>query len=129
MASEPGQPPPPNTLLRRADQALLAAIVLAALVAMTGYWLTQIVVARRVVDIDRAKSAPVVFQVDVNTAPWTEFLQLPEIGESLAREIVAYRKSHGPFANVSDLRQVKGIGKKKFEGIKPFLRPIGVSAK
>ncbi|HEY2148192.1 MAG TPA: helix-hairpin-helix domain-containing protein, partial [Pirellulales bacterium] len=39
--------------------------------------------------------------------------------------IVAYRTAHGPFRDVSELRRVKGIGPKKFEAVRPFLRPIG----
>jgi competence protein ComEA len=50
--------------------------------------------------------------------------QLPEMGESLAQKIVAWRKEHGPFKDLSELRHVKGIGPKKFEAIRPFLRPI-----
>jgi transcriptional accessory protein Tex/SPT6 len=46
------------------------------------------------------------------------------MGESLAQKIVAWRKEHGPFKELSDLRHVKGIGPKKFEAVRPFLRPI-----
>jgi competence protein ComEA len=55
---------------------------------------------------------------------WPELAQLPEMGESLAKKIVAWRKEHGPFKDLSDLRRMKGIGPKKLEAIRPFLRPI-----
>jgi competence protein ComEA len=55
---------------------------------------------------------------------WPELAQLPEMGESLARKIVAWRKEHGPFKDLTDLRRVKGIGPKKYEAVRPFLRPI-----
>ena len=47
------------------------------------------------------------------------------MGESLAQKIVAWRKEHGPFKDLTDLRRVKGIGPKKFEAIRPFLPLAG----
>ncbi len=37
---------------------------------------------------------------------------LNNVGEKKASEIVAYREKHGPFKKISDLENVKGIGKK-----------------
>ena len=54
---------------------------------------------------------------------------MPDIGESLARQIVAYRAAHGPFRDVSELRRVKGIGPKKLEAVRPFVSPIAPDAK
>ncbi len=115
---------PTGDLLRRRDQALLAGVVLLSLLMMGGYWVTQVVISKRVVDIDHAPAPGIAYQVDVNRADWTEFLQLPDIGEAIARQIVAYRQAHGPFKDIGDLRRVRGIGKKRFEDIRPFLRPI-----
>jgi competence protein ComEA len=119
---------PPRTLLRRADQLGIAVVALFAIVAIGGYWLNQAVLRQRVVDVEKAAPLDPGFRVDINSAEWPELAQLPEIGESLARQIVAWRAAHGPFKNVSDLRRVKGIGPKKFEAIRTFLRPIGPAA-
>jgi len=62
------------------------------------------------------------FRIDVNNATWVEWMQLPEIGEVLARQIVEDRKQHGPFASVEELQRVKGIGAVKMEKIRPFLK-------
>lgn len=62
------------------------------------------------------------FRIDVNKATWVEWMQLPEIGEVLARQIVADRERNGPFASIEDLRRVKGIGAVKMEKMRPFLR-------
>jgi competence protein ComEA len=115
---------PPRTLLRRADQLGIAVLALFALISIGGYWLTQAVIRGRVIDIAKAPPLDPGFRVDLNSAEWPELAQLPEIGESLARQIVAYRTAHGPFHDVTELRRVKGIGPKKFEAVRPFLRPI-----
>lgn len=59
--------------------------------------------------------------VDLNRATAADFDQLPGVGPVLARRMVDYRKSVGRFHAVEDLRAVKGIGKKKFERLKPFV--------
>jgi competence protein ComEA len=119
---------PPRILLRRADQVGIAVVALFAIVAIGGYWFDQALLRRRAIDIEKAAPLDPGFRVDINSAEWPELAQLPEIGESLARQIVAWRTAHGPFKDVSDLRRVKGIGPKKFEAIRTFLRPIGPAA-
>jgi competence protein ComEA len=49
-------------------------------------------------------------RVNVNTATIDELDSLPEIGPSLAADIIAYREANGPFASLEDLDQVPGIG-------------------
>jgi competence protein ComEA len=36
--------------------------------------------------------------------------ELQKVGVKTAERIVAYRKAHGPFETVADLKNVKGIG-------------------
>jgi competence protein ComEA len=122
--SEPQSDRPPRTLLRRADQLGIAVLSLFALITIGGYWVHQAVIQHRLIDLDKAPPLDPTFRVDINSADWPELAQLPEMGESLAQKIVAWRKEHGPFNELSDLRHVKGIGPKKFEAIRPFLRPI-----
>lgn len=59
--------------------------------------------------------------VDLNAAGAAELDALPGIGPVLAQRIVDYRTSNGRFASVDDLRQVEGIGPKKFEQLKALL--------
>jgi len=49
-------------------------------------------------------------KVNVNRATTEELQALPGIGPALARRIVEYRQSHGPFKKTEDLLEVKGIG-------------------
>jgi len=39
---------------------------------------------------------------------------LPGVGPVLARRIVGHREIHGPFGKPEDLRQVSGIGAKRY---------------
>ncbi len=59
--------------------------------------------------------------INIRTASAQEFMQLPGIGPSTAEKIIAYRKQHS-FASIEDIMNVKGIGEKKFEKMKPYLQ-------
>jgi len=59
--------------------------------------------------------------LDLNRATDQDFDALPGIGPRLAERIVQYRQSVGAFHSLDELRAVKGIGKKKFERIRPLL--------
>ncbi|MEK6235881.1 MAG: helix-hairpin-helix domain-containing protein [Planctomycetales bacterium] len=113
-------------LFRRADQAVIAVVNLAALAVIAAYWIHQGGLSGRLVDVDRAPPVQQAaeFKVDVNRADWVEFAQLPGLGEILAKRIIELRETQGPFADHDDLRRVKGIGEKKLEAIRPYLRPI-----
>ena len=63
----------------------------------------------------------VTFPIDLNTAGREQLLELPGIGDKLAERILMYRKSHGAFRNVEELRKVKGIGKKRMEKVRPLV--------
>lgn len=67
------------------------------------------------------------YQIDLNRADQTELLQIPGVGESLARRIEAYRLQHGAFQSVDDLRHVQGVGPTTLERLRPWLcaRPVG----
>ena len=111
-------------VLRRADQAVVASLVVMALVAMAVYWVVQGGPRGGLVEIDRAAPLVARFQVDVNKAEWPELAQLPEVGETLARRIVESREESGAFGDLNDLRRVRGIGPRTLERMKPYLLPM-----
>ena len=112
-------------LLRRADQACVAALVLASVGTIGFYWLWHGGQRGRLIEIDRATPlADITFQVDVNRAEWPELALLPGVGESLARRIVDARERNGLFASHEDLRRVKGIGPRTLDRLRPYLQPI-----
>jgi competence protein ComEA len=59
--------------------------------------------------------------LDVNRATEQDFDALPGIGPRLAERITKYRQSVGAFHSLDELRSVKGIGKKKFDRIRPLV--------
>lgn len=59
--------------------------------------------------------------VNVNTAGVEELQSLPGIGPVLANRILAHRESHGPFRSEESLLDVKGIGPKQMEKIRPWI--------
>ncbi|WP_433497293.1 helix-hairpin-helix domain-containing protein [Sphaerimonospora sp. CA-214678] len=52
--------------------------------------------------------------VNLNTATVEQLNTLPGVGEVLARRVIDFRDAHGGFGSVDQLRQVSGIGEKKF---------------
>lgn len=56
--------------------------------------------------------------VNINNASMTELNSLPGIGEVLANRIIEYRSEKGDFKSVEELKNVSGIGDKKFSEIK-----------
>jgi competence protein ComEA len=114
----------PRWLLRRADQAAVAALVVAAFVATVGWWIAHGGWRGRLIEIDRADPLAARFEVDINAADWPELMQLPGVGPTLAHRIVESRRTAGPFMDQADLRRVRGIGPKTLEQIRPYLRPM-----
>lgn len=60
--------------------------------------------------------------LDLNSATTDQLEQLPGVGEVLAARIFEFRTSRGGFTTVEQLREVSGIGPRKFAGIKPKVR-------
>lgn len=55
--------------------------------------------------------------VNINQADVDELKTLPRIGKVKAQAIVDYRKEHGLFKKVEDIKQVKGISDSIFNAI------------
>lgn len=64
---------------------------------------------------------PIHSRLDLNRASAGELESLPGIGAVLAQRVIAFRESVGRFQKIEDLREVKGIGAKKFERLKSFV--------
>jgi competence protein ComEA len=74
-------------------------------------------------------SAAAFAAIDLNTATKEELVALPGIGPSKAQAILDYRSAHGPFKSVEEVKDVKGIGAKRFEKLKGELTVVSAPAK
>lgn len=59
--------------------------------------------------------------LNINTASVDELQTLPNIGEATAQRIIDYRTQHGDFSSVDDIQNVRGIGAKTLEKLRPFI--------
>jgi len=59
--------------------------------------------------------------ININTADTKELEKLPRIGPATAKKILDLRKEKGGFKKTDDLLEVKGIGPKILEKIRPFI--------
>lgn len=66
-----------------------------------------------------AKPPPV--RTNINTASAQDLQRLPRIGPALAGRIVEYRRAHGPFRHPDQITEVRGIGEKTLERLRPWI--------
>lgn len=127
MPAASPQPPHdrgPILVLKRRDQLVAGSFLMVGLVLLGLYWGYQSLWGRGLIDIDHTESQEIQFLTDINEADWPELALLPNVGERLAKRIVEYRDAHGPFRDLDQLKDVRGIGPKTFDSVKPYLVPI-----
>ena len=90
---------------------------------------TRIVVAKETPDGIKVKSGRMearkllVFSIplDLNRASLEDLSLIPGIGDALAKEIIAYRDKKVAFRSIQELKEVKGMGQKKWEKVYPYV--------
>lgn len=60
--------------------------------------------------------------IDLNSATVEQLITLPGVGQSKAKAIIKYREEVGPFLEVAQLTQVKGIGEKMLYKIEGYVQ-------
>jgi len=61
-------------------------------------------------------------RIDINTADAENLSAVPGLGRSLARKVVRFRDSYGPFPRIEDLARVPGIGTEKIRRLEAYLK-------
>ncbi|MFD6722079.1 helix-hairpin-helix domain-containing protein [Streptomyces sp. NPDC060131] len=68
-------------------------------------------------------SGAAVGPVSLNAATPEQLDTLPGVGPVLAQHIIDYRGRHGGFRSVDELREVNGIGERRFADLQSLVRP------
>ncbi|MFS0693705.1 helix-hairpin-helix domain-containing protein [Streptomyces nitrosporeus] len=61
--------------------------------------------------------------ISLNAATPEQLETLPGVGPVLAGHIIDYRTEHGGYRSVDQLREVSGIGDRRFAELRPLVRP------
>lgn len=113
-----------ESLIRRADRAVLGTLTAIALAGFAVWWIKAGGLRGELVDIDLAPQLNYQFLVDINQAEWPELAQIPGMGPILAQRIVESRTDNGAFRSVEDLRRIRGIGARTLDRMRPYLAPL-----
>ena len=62
------------------------------------------------------------FSVDLNSATLQELISIPGIGPVTAQKILDYRWENGFFKDVSQLKDIYGIGDVRYQKLAPYFR-------
>ncbi len=100
---------------RSERRIILIALFIGLLYAGLSYYV-KTTAEPETVHIDHSR-----FLININKANEFELERLPGIGPVLAGDIVAYRQSIGGFTDIEQLKNIKGIGGKKFKNIKELV--------
>ena len=60
-------------------------------------------------------------KININLATIKELEDLPGVGEATANKIVRYRDENGNFKSIEEIKNVNGIGDKKYEDLKELI--------
>jgi competence ComEA-like helix-hairpin-helix protein len=60
--------------------------------------------------------------ISLNSAETSDLEDLPGIGPALAERIIAFRTKRGGYRDLNELKNVKGVGEKLYQKIRPFIK-------
>lgn len=107
-------------------QQVAASVVLGVcILVMFTSWGLRKLRREHMIDVERPfERRQIELTIDLNQATWPELTLLPEISETMARRIVEYRDIKGRFESLDELKQVRGIGPRTFQQLRPYLEPV-----
>lgn len=60
-------------------------------------------------------------RININRAGLDELQQLPGIGPAYAERIISWREENGDFTSIEQLLEIRGIGERRLEQIRPLI--------
>lgn len=60
-------------------------------------------------------------KIDLNRATLEDLMTLPNIGETRAKAIIAFRETYGDFENINELLYISGIGPEIYKGLEDLV--------
>ena len=103
------------TISRSERHTILALLIFGTLCLTFSYF------QKTLPDIEKITIEEKRVLVNINTATAGELERLPGIGPVFATKIVSYREEIGGYSSTEELKDMKGIGDKKFEAIKDLV--------
>jgi competence protein ComEA len=113
----PPQPAPASPTWPRSAQLAAALLLGGALALLGAHAWGHVGWGSRPTDLKPSRAQ----SIDLNRAERAELLQLPGVGPSLAGRIEEYRREHGGFRSVEELRQVHGVGPATLARLRPWV--------
>ncbi|MFR5876559.1 MAG: ComEA family DNA-binding protein [Eubacterium sp.] len=74
-----------------------------------------------ITDADGGNAVSVTYPLNLNTASVEELMTINGLGETRAGLIVAYRQQIGSYSDVSQIKDIKGIGDSIYAQVAPYL--------
>lgn len=69
----------------------------------------------------KGDAVEVVYPININTADQATLQLLPGIGETYAKRIIEYRQKNGGFSSIKELMNIRGIGEKRLQRLRPVV--------
>ena len=60
-------------------------------------------------------------KININSAEQSKLETINGVGPSTAKKIIEYREKEGKFSTIEDIKNISGIGDKKFENMKEYI--------
>ena len=75
-----------------------------------------------IIQDDESENNKISGAVNINSASIEDLKKIPGVGEATAKKIIEYREQNGGFLSKEEIMNVSGIGKKKFENMKDYIK-------
>ncbi len=89
-----------------------------------GIWKRPALIGTKVArqsELSKTDAVDLVYPININTADRATLQLLPGIGETYAKRIIEYREQNGGFDTVEELLNIKGIGERRLERLRPVV--------